>query len=113
MADFTERINDLYEQAQDNNPKIGRVAFSKTCNITKSQLDGYLKGNGKNFCNTLRSIAIANHVSVSWLVGEVDERSNTNGAFKEILDRLSPEDLSIVREIAESLDLCNKGKNDE
>lgn len=75
MADFHERINVLYEEARDTNYKIGRNAFAKSLDVTIGQLNGWLDGLGKPNSDTLRKVATKANVSVSWLVGETDFRS--------------------------------------
>lgn len=108
VATFKERLFELYEEKRDIDYKIGREAFAKRCNISKDQLSGYLRGAGESFCQTLLDIAASNHVSVSWLLGETDNRANANIKLKNILDTLSPDELRQIQVFAEFIKSKNK-----
>lgn len=103
MASLKERLHELYEEMRDSNYRHGRKEFSERCNISKGKLNGYLNGAGESLWETLRQIAFRNHVSVSWLLGETDDRQESDIHLKNLLKDLDEEDMIIIRGLAEYL----------
>lgn len=99
---FQIRMNRLYKEAQAEGV-AGRIGFAHKCQITKSQLNGYLDGNLTEICEVLLSIAKNNNVSVSWLVGEIDDRTGNSGHIKDIFESLEPKQIAMIVKITESL----------
>lgn len=103
MATLKDRLYLLYEELQDQNYRNGRREFAERCNITKGQLNGYLNGTGETLWESLRNIARGNHVSVSWLLGETDDRIEADLKLKEILRDLDKADMELIHGLAEYL----------
>lgn len=103
MATFKERLFELQEEAKDRDHKLTRFDYAEVCEITKGQLDGYLKGNGSKFCEILVRIAKNNNVSVAWLIGGTDNRIGEDVPLKAILNKLSARDLYTIQQMAEFL----------
>lgn len=108
IVSLRERLLELYEEARDENHRVGRQAFADQCGITIGQLDGYLQGNCEKLWETLRVIAKNNNVSVSWLLGETDDRVSSHIRLKEMLELLSPADFKTITDLTEFL--YNKAK---
>lgn len=102
-----DRLAELLELARDQNHKITRDEFAAKCHITRGQLDGYLKGNCEPLWEALRKIALYNGVTVSWLIGETEDRLTANIPLREALSGLTNQELRIVEEFA----LFLKAKN--
>lgn len=75
MANFHERINQLFEEAKDRNHRIGRKIYAEMLNVTLGQVNGWIDGLGRPDPDTLKEVAKISNVSTSWLVGETDLRS--------------------------------------
>lgn len=75
MATFHERINELYDEARDRNFRTKRADFAKQLGVSIGRSNAYIDGNGNPDFETLKLIAKNKGVSVSWLVGETDERT--------------------------------------
>lgn len=98
MDTFHDRINELYEEARDQNYRIGRKKFAEMCGVRRWQMHGWLNRTGSPNAATLRQVAKACKVSVSWLVGETDVRRLTHSA-------VSAELLNLIEEVpSEALD---------
>lgn len=87
MADFRERINELYDEARDHNHAIGRKGFAELIGVTRGQVNGWLDGASRPNFETLRYIAAKAGVTSSWLIGESELRNypsvNVKGATPE------------------------------
>lgn len=103
MESLKERLHELYEEMRDKNYKHGRKDFADLCEITKGQLNGYLNGAGESLWETLRRIARKNHVSVSWLLGETNDRLESDIQLKSWIKDLDDEDMKLIRGLAEYL----------
>lgn len=108
MATLQDRLNILYEELRDRNYKHGRKDFAKHCGITRGKLNGYLNGNGEKLWESLRTIARNNHVSVSWLLGETDDRLESDVHLKNLIKGLNEEDMKLIRGLAEYLKAKSK-----
>jgi transcriptional regulator with XRE-family HTH domain len=75
MATFKERINQLFEEAKDNDHELTQVDFAARYGATRNKLTGWLDGRGEPPSETLKHIAKVSGVSVAWLVGETDIRN--------------------------------------
>lgn len=75
MANFHERIYELYEEARDEDHKIGRKRFAELCGVTAPQMNGWLNQKCEPDSETMKKIAARRGVSVSWLLGETDIRN--------------------------------------
>lgn len=75
LADFRERINELYDEARDQNHKIGRTGFAELLGVTRGQANGWLDGTSKPNFETLKYIAQKAGVTSSWLIGECELRN--------------------------------------
>lgn len=75
MANFHDRIYELYEEARDENHKIGRKKFAELCGVTVSQMNGWLNKKCEPDSETMKRIAAKRNISVSWLTGETNIRN--------------------------------------
>ena len=75
MATFRERINTLYEEAKDNNFRLTQEEYAAAFGATRNQLKGWLDGRGEPGSEMLKTIAKVSGVTVAWLVGESDLRT--------------------------------------
>lgn len=75
MATFFDRITQLYEEARDENYRVGRNAFAEQLGVSVGKVNGWLNRGGRPDVETLKQIARRKNVSTSWLVGETDCRS--------------------------------------
>jgi transcriptional regulator with XRE-family HTH domain len=95
VANFRERINLLYDEAKDNNYRITQDEFSAAFGATRNQLTGWLDGRGEPGIEMLKNIAKASGVSVGWLVGETDLRTQEVG----YLEQDWPDVVNILRQL--------------
>jgi transcriptional regulator with XRE-family HTH domain len=79
VTTFRDRINLLYEEAKDNNYRLTQEEFSAKFGATRNQLNGWLVGRGEPDIEMLKNIAKVSGVSVDWLVGEIDLRTQEIG----------------------------------
>lgn len=77
MTTFRKRINILYDEARDKNFRTTRADFAAQLGVSIGKANSYIDGNGKPDFETLKLIARNKGVTVSWLVGETDERTFT------------------------------------
>lgn len=75
MATFRDRINELYDEARDRNFRTTRAQFAAQLGISIGRSNAYIDGNGNPDFETLKMIAKNKGVTVSWLLGETDERT--------------------------------------
>ena len=72
MANFQERITELFEREQDKNHKRTQTEFAKELGVTYNQLSSWLNGRALPRADTILKIAAKVNVSSSWLLGETD-----------------------------------------
>ncbi|MDU4959423.1 MAG: helix-turn-helix domain-containing protein [Sporomusaceae bacterium] len=72
MACFTDRLNELFEEARDRNYPFSRVDYAKFLGVTHNQVSGWLDGRSEPSIKMLRHIARSHNVSLSWLVGDTN-----------------------------------------
>lgn len=81
MANFHERINEVYQEAQALDYTIGRKAFAALIGVSRSQLNGWLDGSGRPNVRQLKIISQNLGIDASWLIGETDLRDFLPCAF--------------------------------
>lgn len=74
MANFRDRLIELFEEAKDRDHKMTRAAFAKMIGVTIGQFNGWIDKESQPGIETLMDIAKCANVSVSWLIGETDSR---------------------------------------
>lgn len=70
MATFRDRFNILFEES-----KLTQEEFGKLFNATKAQVFNWRNGRGEPDTEMVKLIARSQHVSLSWLLGESDFRT--------------------------------------
>lgn len=75
MSTFHERFNQLYDEARDRDFRTTRAQFAEQLGLSVGRSNAYIDENGSPNFETLKLIAKNAGVSVSWLVGETDERT--------------------------------------
>lgn len=117
MANFRERITELFEREQDKNHKRTQTEFAKELGVTYNQLSSWLNGRALPRADTVLKIAAKANVSSSWLLGETDVQTPVNRMksveWSEIADRavgLSPQARNVLKAFIDYLKLLEKEK---
>lgn len=72
MANFQERINELFAMEQDRNYKTTQEDFAEKLGVTYNQLSGWMNGRSLPRFDTIPRIAKKAGVSSSWILGETE-----------------------------------------
>ncbi len=104
MSSFKERINQLWEEAKDQDHTLSQEEFAKEFKATRSQLRGWLSGAGEPDTEMLKFIAHKSRVSVDWLIGHTNIRNydlkKGSPIYKAVLAEIKKEaGVSSIREL--------------
>lgn len=73
--EFSKRLNQLYREEQEKNPRLTQAKFAKKLGISLSCLKNYLHNTPDPSGTNIRAIATACDVSADWLLGLKTTRS--------------------------------------
>lgn len=98
METFFDRITQLYDEARDENYRVGRNAFAEQLGVSVGKVNGWLNGGGRPDIETLKQIAKRKDVSTSWLVGETDCRKPPTTSSSESLPKEAQKEYQLFLE---------------
>lgn len=67
---FHQRINELWERAKDTDYKLTQPAYAKRLGVSRNSFVGWLRGSGQPNSEGFVRIAVAENVSLEWLLGD-------------------------------------------
>jgi transcriptional regulator with XRE-family HTH domain len=115
MASFKDRINNLWEDAKDDDYRTTQKQFADKFGATRSQLQGWLIGAGEPDSEMMKTIATRSGVSVDWLIGLTDLRKPyvlTPGSpeYQRALDKINKEEWHEFKESGIKVSAKDKDK---
>ncbi len=84
---FHQRINELWERAKDRDYRLTLEDYARRIGTTRSALRGWLAGKGQPDAEGFVRVAVAEDVSLPWLLGDKREFKEYSPREQTLLQR--------------------------